>query len=150
MAAVPRALLALIHSGIEMHSCVVQRWMTIYLIDFHVQKGHEKINCRCFGRERPSLGGIHPYIFFDLRLPKGQRGVRACGLPRQPDLHPFLSWAPVCGKACVLLTLLCACIHFCFGIFSSSCLTYHPFLSPAGPFSSLSLLRPSQHDVDDN
>lgn len=118
MAAVLRALLALIHSGIEIHSCVVQRWMTICLIDFHVLKGHKKINCRCFGRERPSLGGIRPYIFFDLRLPKGQRGARACGLPRQPDLHPFLSWATVCGKACVPFNFaLCVYIFFVSGSF---------------------------------
>lgn len=71
------------------------RWQYVPLI-FHLLKGHREIYCLCFGNERVSLRGMHPYIFlFHWRPPQdrldGVRGqcLLASQFPRQPTLHPF-------------------------------------------------------------
>lgn len=81
-------------------------WQYISLI-FHVSKGHMKIYCLCFGHEKPSLGGVHPYIFFGRGPPKGSVWPLACRLPRQPHPPSLLNarwkWEDVC-----LLSGLCS------------------------------------------
>lgn len=90
------ALLALILSRIEIHFCIMQHGMTLYsicLIDFSCFKW-TKIYCHCFGHEKPSLGGINPYIFFGRRPPKSSAWPLACRLPWQlwPPFLPTRHW----------------------------------------------------------